>query len=108
LTLQGEFRGMRFFSWIANDGSRNFVDLPETVDWWQLRDHLKKLPGVTITGFVTDGITEAWIDFSYRGHKFSVNNQYGDYWFFVADPECLDEILLPVAHHAASLLGPPR
>jgi hypothetical protein len=99
---------MTLFEWIANDGSRNFIDLPESVDWWQLRDHIGTLQNVTLTGFVTDGVTEAWIDFTYRGHTFSVNNQHGDYWFFVTDPRCPDAILLEVAHHCATLLGSPR
>ena len=99
---------MRVFSHIMHDGSRNFIDLPETTDWWRLRDHLATLPGASITGFVTDEVTEAWIDFTYCEHQFSANNQHGNYWFFVNDPDCSEEILLEVANHGAILLGPPR
>ncbi|MBK7708568.1 MAG: hypothetical protein IPJ30_23110 [Acidobacteria bacterium] len=45
-----------------------------------------------------------WLDFDYRGHRFSVNNQFGDYWFFVRDPKCPDEILLEVCAHFRALL----
>jgi hypothetical protein len=59
-----------------NDGSRNFGALPETfgpVDpqWHQLRAHLLALPGVVETGFETDDVTEAWIDFRFGGHHFT-------------------------------------
>jgi hypothetical protein len=54
------------------NGIRQFASLPESRSWWALRDHLARLPGVTITDFVTDGVTEAWIDFTYRGHSFTI------------------------------------
>jgi hypothetical protein len=82
-----------------NDGSRHFGDLPQTVLWHEMRDHIEKLDGAEVTHFVTDNVTEAWIDFSYRGHRFSVNDQFGDYWFFVNDPTCPDEILEAVLSH---------
>jgi hypothetical protein len=95
-------------SLIMNDGSRHFGDLPQTALWYELRDHIGKLDGAAITGFVTDHVTEAWIDFTYRGHQFSVNDQYGDYWFFVDDPRCPDYILRAVLSHCQSLLGSER
>jgi len=95
----------RLYSVIMHDGSRHFGDLPQTVLWHGLRDHIEGLSGAAVTGFVTDEVTEAWIDFSYRGHEFSVNDQYGEYWFFVRDPECPDEILEAVLSHCKLLLG---
>jgi hypothetical protein len=88
-----------------NDGSRHFGDLPQTVLWYELRDHIERLDGAKVTDFVTDHITEAWIDFSYRGYRFSVNDQFGDYWFFVEDPNCPDEILNAVLSHCEMLSG---
>jgi hypothetical protein len=61
------------------DGSRHFAALPETRDWYAVRDHVRWLPGAELTGFLCDGVTEAWIDFRFRGHRFSINDQYGDY-----------------------------
>ena len=87
------------------DGSRHFGDLPETASWDELRRHIETLPGTRVTGFITDGITEAWIDFAFRGHHFSVNNQFGNYWFFVRDPKARDEILEEVLTYCESLLG---
>jgi hypothetical protein len=81
------------------DGSRNFAGLPQTLDWYPVRDHVSAFPGAELTGFLCDHVTEAWIDFTYRGHRFSINDQYGDYWFFVDDPECDEQILDEVLTH---------
>ncbi len=93
---------------IMNDGSRQFGELPQTVLWHELRDHVESLDGAEITDFVADNVTEAWIDFSYRGYRFSVNDQFGDYWFFVDDPNCPNEILESVLSHCKLLLGSGR
>jgi hypothetical protein len=86
------------------DGSRHFGDLPETVSWHELHNHLPKLSGVVVTGFLTDDITEAWIDFTFSDQVFSINNQFGQYWFFVDNPHCPDEILQAVLAHCERLL----
>jgi hypothetical protein len=88
------------------DGSRHFVDLPQTVLWLGRRDHLMNLPGAELTGFLTDHVTEAWIDFTFRGHSFAVNDQFGEYWFFVHDPTCPDDALEAVTAHCRKLLLP--
>jgi hypothetical protein len=93
---------------VMNDGSRHFGDLPQTVLWHELRDHIERLDGAAVTDFVTDRVTEAWVDFSYRGYHFSVNDQLGDYWFFVEDPACPEEILESVLSHCELLLGSGR
>ena len=56
------------------DGSRNFAYLPESKDWYAVRDHVKKLRGAQLTKFLCDDVTEAWIDFAYRGFNFSIND----------------------------------
>lgn len=94
----------QLYSMIMNDGSRHFGGLPQTKLWYEVRDHTEKLAGAKLTGFITDHVTEAWIDFEYREHTFSINDQYGEYWFFVADPACPDEILAQVLAHYGSLL----
>ena len=81
---------------IMGDGSRFFGDFPETCWWEDVRDWVTTIPGAVLTGYVTDHVLEAWIDFTYRGHQFSINNQYESYWFFVDDPDCPDEILASV------------
>ena len=98
----------RLLNIIMRDGSRYFGDLPASVLWYEARDHVEKLEGANLTGFITDHITEAWIDFPFSGHKFSINDQFGDYWFFVDDPNAPDEILEKVLAHFRALLGEER
>ena len=87
-----------------NDGSRHFVNLPEDVFFDELADHVEELDGAEITEFITDGVIEMWLEFDYRGQQFSVNNQFGDYWFFVKDADCPEEILFEVIDHFRQLL----
>lgn len=87
-----------------HDGSRQFAALPESVSWSRLSAHLSQLAGAHVTNCITAGVTEAWIDFTYRGHIFTVNNPFGEFWFFVSDPRCADEILAAVVSHCRTLL----
>jgi hypothetical protein len=96
---------MQLKNFLTASGSRHFLDLPETVEWSDLRDHIARLPGAVVTGYLTDHVTEVWIDFTYRNQSFTVNNQWGDYWFFVDQPDCPDAILAEVAEHCASITG---
>jgi hypothetical protein len=50
------------------DGSRQFGELSQKVLWYALRDHVSRLVGAQLTGFLCDGVTEAWIDFTFEGH----------------------------------------
>jgi len=84
------------------DGSRHFLSLLESFPWEPFRDHFAMLPNAAITNFVTDHITEVWIDFSYEGHAFTINNQFGEFWFLVSDPNCPNTILEKVASHGAA------
>jgi hypothetical protein len=81
---------------IMADGSRMFGSLELPVLWDTLRMHAEKLPGVRVTGFVGN-VVEGWVEFAYRGHAFVMNNAVeGEYWFFVEDPDCPDEVLVEV------------
>jgi hypothetical protein len=92
------------FDMQMNDRFRHFADMPETAFFDEFADHAEKLEGVEITDFVTNGVVEMRLDFEYRGEKFSVNNQLGDYRFFVQKPDCDEEILLEVCDHFRKLL----
>lgn len=94
-----------------HDGSRHFGSVPETYDvdhpeWYRVRDAVERLDGARLTGFVTDDVTEAWIHFAYADQDFSINNQHGDWWFFVNDPSCPDVALLRVLDHFEAALLP--
>jgi hypothetical protein len=100
----------RIYDMRMNDGSRHFAGLPETYcvarpQWEDIRDHVPQLEGAVLTGYATDQVTEAWIDFTFCGHAFSMNNQNGEWWFFVTDPACAAEILDAVLVHFEALLG---
>lgn len=104
-------RGVLLFDHRLNDGSRNFADLPESYDpvapqWHTLRAHVGSLPGAVLTAFVTDDVTEAWIEFSFGGHAFSLNNQQSSWWLIVEDPACSEATLEAVYVHFESLLAP--
>lgn len=101
---------VRIYDLRMNDGSRHFACLPETYavarpQWEDIRDHVAVLEGAVLTGYATDQVTEAWIDFTFRGYAFSMNNQNGEWWFFVQDPACGEEILDGVLVHFEALLG---
>src|SRR6266550_2371833 len=96
--------GRELLNIIMHDGSRQFGELPQSATWYKLRQHIGTLNGASVTEFITDDITEAWIDFSLRGYQFTVNNQFGDYWFFANDAQAPDEILETILSHCRSLL----
>jgi hypothetical protein len=89
-----------------NDGSRLFVTLPQSIPWHGIRDHVAEMRGAELIGFLCDDVTEAWIDFRYHDHRFTVNDQLGEYWFFVDDPGCPEGILTEVEAHFTKLLLP--
>jgi len=101
---------VRVFDMRMHDGSRHFGDIRETYreppEWYLLRDAVPSLAGAELTGFVTDDVTEAWVDFRWRGHAFSMNNQHGHWWFFVTEPSCPDELLVAVLDHFEAALRP--
>jgi hypothetical protein len=89
----------------TDDGSRHFAVLPKTCTWQALCEHLLLLQGAEIANFVAAGVAEAWIDFTYQGHRFWVNEQGGKFSFLVRDPQCPDLILYQVASHCEALVG---
>jgi hypothetical protein len=90
----------------THDGGRQFAALPQMTDPVTLRDHFAKLPGVKV-GLFLDSVSESWIEFELEGHEFSVNDQFGEFWFFVKNPDAPDQLLERVTSHAIALLGDP-
>lgn len=93
------------------DGSRHFGGLPERAgvdpsDWNQLAAAVPKLDGAELSSSVSDEVTEAWIHFRWRGQRFAINNQFGEWWFFVDDPACPDDLLEAVLAHFERELSP--
>jgi len=85
----------------------HFVDFPEVIFFDEFGDHVEALEGAEINEFEMDGTFEIWLEFTFRENHFYVNNRLGDYWFFVRDPKCPEEILLEIAEHFRKLLEKP-
>lgn len=77
----------------AADGSRLFAEVRDTIGAEALVARIQAAPEADSVCLLTDGIVESWIDFRYRDRQFTVNTQFGDFWFFVNDASCPDEIL---------------
>jgi len=87
------------------DGSRNFLLLPVgKTPPIRLLFRVLTLWGAYPTAYVPSQ-AESWIDFKYGNHHFSINNQFGDFWFFVRDPDCPNDILRVVSKHFGGLLN---
>lgn len=89
----------------AADGSRQFLDWPQLIGWQALIEHLGRLPGIELDPLISDGVTEAWLDFRFQGQHFSVNDPFGEYWFFVRDRQCPNDVLQAIADHLAPLFA---
>jgi hypothetical protein len=88
-----------------HDGWRQFARLPASNDWRLVREHIGRLSGAKAADFLWDGGAQAGIDFVYKGQVFAINDQFGEYWFFVQDPRCRDGVLCEVKAHWEELLG---
>ena len=88
-----------------SDGSRLFLQLPQTCPPSRLLWRIMRFGGLP-TAFVSDWVTgETWMDFRYKGWKFSIHNPYGEYWFFARNPTCPEDILHRLAEYFARLSG---
>jgi hypothetical protein len=95
---------MKLLQDTMNDGSRNFLLLPTgSTPPIRLVFRVLSLWGAYPTAYIPS-LGESWIDFRYKKQKFSINNQYGDFWFFVENPKCPDSVLLEVANHFERIL----
>ena len=87
-----------------SDGSRLFLQLPQTCPPSRLLWRIICFGGLP-TAFVSDWVTgETWMDFRYKSQKFSVHNPYGvEYWFFVKNSACPEDILHRLAEYFTRL-----
>jgi hypothetical protein len=96
---------IRIINLIMHDGSRHFLCVPELIFPNALVERMQANPEFLVTQFL-DGAVESWIDFDFRDWKFTINNQFGDYWFFAEDPDCPVEILAAIRDQFATILLP--
>jgi len=85
------------------NGGLLFGELRPRPRWNDLRDHVAKLTGATLTGFVGERSSEIWLEFEYAGYAFTVSDQFTSCWFIVADGTCPDPVLLTVLDHFSSV-----
>ncbi len=87
------------------DGSRVFGELPLRASLVQVRDHALRLPRATIVGFASGHVPEAWIDFEWEGHTFTIDDRPSAYLLSVADGACDEALLGTVLAHFEQLVG---
>ena len=81
-TIKDQMANRPLLNETMSDGSRLFLQLPQTYPPSSLLRKIVHFGGMP-TGFVSNWVTgETWIDFCYKGWKFSIHNPYGEYWFF--------------------------
>jgi len=85
------------------DGSRHFARL-SIAPWAVVRDHVRLLQEAEVLNFVDDRAAMAWLDFSFRGHRFLIHNHGIHFHLSVRDPQCSDLILYHVGRHFEQLV----
>jgi hypothetical protein len=96
---------MRLIDERTPDGSRHFARLPKITPWEVVQEHVLLLEGAKVVNFVGDGVGPAWLDFTYRGHRFVIHRHENQLNLFVHDPQCSDLILYQVGTHFQRLLA---
>jgi hypothetical protein len=82
--------------------SYSFCRFPQARFWHELRDHLVTLPGVAVINFADAPVVGSWLDFDFRGHRFTINADSGEFVFFVADTDCPESVLAEITTHFES------
>lgn len=81
---------------LMEDGSRCFAFEPEA-GVWDVAAHVRGLPGAVVTKHdAFPAVGQAWMDFDFSGHTFSIEIDEMACSLYVRDPSCSDEILLQV------------
>lgn len=75
----------------------DFCKFPQTRFWHEVRGHLATLPGITITSFEDRPVGGSWLDFTFRGHSFTIHAESGEFVFLVED--CPVSVCAGVAAH---------
>ncbi len=81
------------------DGSRHFARLVTVAPWERVRQHVRRLENAELINSVDPPGPRAWLDFSYRGHRFLVHEQGRHVDLLVRNPLCCDLILYQVGSH---------
>jgi len=85
--------------------NNSFYRFPQTRFWHELRDHLLALPGLAVTDFTDAPVVASWLDFTFRGHRFTINAESGEFVFFVEDANCPESVRTEITAHFESLVA---
>ncbi len=86
-----------------NDRSILIAEITGSLGWEALLLHLELHPGLTIVRTDTDDVTEQWIDFTFRGGRFTIHQEPGSHSIFRNDPDGSPEITRAILDHLLSL-----
>jgi len=89
----------------TEDGSRRFARLPRGATWEALTRHVRLLPNATLVHCMENDAATAWLDFTFRGHRFVIHRHESRFHLCVRDPQCSELILYQVGCHFERLLG---
>ena len=81
--------------------NNGFCKFPQTRFWFEVGERLLKLRGVVVTGVADDPVVGSWIDFTFRGHFFTINAESGEFVFFFEDTLCPEIVRAEVSAHFA-------
>ena len=81
--------------------NNGFCKFPQTRFWHEVRDYLTELPGVAVTDAIDAPVVGSWIDFTFRGHSFTINAESGEFVFFVEATGCTESVCAEVKAHFA-------
>jgi len=97
---------MEMLNELMKDGSLLFAEISEGITWEQLKYHIEGLEQLYIMDFLTDGVTEAWLDFYYYGQIFSIHSpMMGGYLLYAKDHNCPAFMLMELIVHFRKLEG---
>jgi len=84
-----------------------FCKLRQTRFWHEIRQHLLELSGVAVTDAAADPVIGSWIDFTFRGHSFTINSESGEPMIFTADADCPEPVQAEIRVHFDTLSEEP-
>lgn len=93
---------MRLIDERTPDGSRHFAVIDQNAGLRAMRNRVLQLKNAKVVNFIDEGIAKPWFDFTFRGHRFLIHCENGEYLLYVQDPQCPDLILFEVGQHLDS------
>lgn len=79
--------------------SDSFCNFSQTRLWHELHDRLSALSGVAITHFADAPVVGSWLDFTFKGHHFSISAESGEFAFFVEGKDCPECVRAEIIAH---------